>query len=76
MTQSNPLTWEAFVFLAGEAGLDPQDPHMEELYPYIQNVPERLDGTPCNRHQRSGARHGFHAVAGGRLRWMGWNFAT
>ena len=38
MTQENPLTWEAFIFLAGEAGLDPQDPHMEELFPYVQNV--------------------------------------
>ena len=38
MTHGNPLTWEAFIFLAGEAGLDPQDPHMEELHPYVRSV--------------------------------------
>jgi Asp-tRNA(Asn)/Glu-tRNA(Gln) amidotransferase C subunit len=33
-----PLTREAFLYLAQEAGLDTASPHMEELYPYVQNV--------------------------------------
>jgi hypothetical protein len=32
------LTREAFLYLAQEAGLDPASSHMEELYPYVQNV--------------------------------------
>jgi hypothetical protein len=33
-----PLTREVFLYLAQEAGLDTDSPHMEELYPYVQNV--------------------------------------
>ena len=38
MASHFPLTWEGFLFLAQEAGLDPNSPHMEELYPYVQAV--------------------------------------
>jgi hypothetical protein len=33
-----PLTREAFLYLAEEAGLDTSSPHMDELYPYVQSV--------------------------------------
>ena len=32
------LSKETFLYLAQQAGLDPADPHMEELYPYVGNV--------------------------------------
>jgi Asp-tRNA(Asn)/Glu-tRNA(Gln) amidotransferase C subunit len=35
---AKPLTREAFLYLAEEAGLDTSSPHMEELYPYVQSV--------------------------------------
>ena len=38
MTEDNPLTREAFLYLAKEAGLDTSSPHMDELYPYVQAV--------------------------------------
>jgi Asp-tRNA(Asn)/Glu-tRNA(Gln) amidotransferase C subunit len=33
-----PLSREAFIYLAEEAGLDVSSPHIEELYPYVQSV--------------------------------------
>ena len=38
MEDRNVLTREAFLYLAKEAGLDTASPHMDELYPYVQNV--------------------------------------
>ena len=38
MTPDNPLDRESFDFLARAAGLNPDDPHMEELFPYVQNA--------------------------------------
>ncbi len=38
MPTENPLTREAFIYLANQAGLDTSDPHLEELYPYVQSV--------------------------------------
>ena len=38
MTPENPLDRESFNFLARAAGLDPGDPHMEELFPYVQTA--------------------------------------
>ena len=38
MSTEVQLTWEGFLFLAQEAGLDPNSPHMEELFPYVRNV--------------------------------------
>ena len=35
---SGGLSKEAFLNLARQAGLAPDDPHMEELYPYVVNV--------------------------------------
>ena len=32
------LSKEAFLYLAQQAGLDLNDRHMEELYPYVVNV--------------------------------------
>ncbi len=38
MPTEKPLTHEAFIYLANQAGLDTSDPHLEELYPYVQSV--------------------------------------
>ncbi len=38
MTTPTELSKEAFLYLAQQAGLDPSDRHMEELYPYVVNV--------------------------------------
>ncbi len=38
MSPENPLTRDAFIYLARQAGLDTSDPHLEELYPYVQSV--------------------------------------
>ncbi len=38
MPPESQLTWEAFLYLAKEAGLDPNSPHMKELYPYVQTA--------------------------------------
>ncbi len=38
MKEKLGLSREAFLTLAERAGLDPGDPHMEELYRYLQNV--------------------------------------
>lgn len=38
MVAESPLTLEAFLCLAKEAGLDVNSPHMDELYPYVQQI--------------------------------------
>ncbi len=38
MTNDNPLTREAFLYLAKEAGLNSAGPHMDELLGYVRNV--------------------------------------
>ena len=38
MAAAGPLTWEAFLYLAQQAGLDVNSPHMQELYAYAQNT--------------------------------------
>jgi Asp-tRNA(Asn)/Glu-tRNA(Gln) amidotransferase C subunit len=38
MPEGSPLTQEAFLHLAKEAGLDVNSPHMDELYPYVREV--------------------------------------
>ncbi len=38
MAIQRELSKEAFLYLAQRAGLDPADPHLEELYPYVVNV--------------------------------------
>jgi len=38
MPEESPLSREAFMHLAKEAGLDVASPHMEELYPYVREV--------------------------------------
>ena len=43
MPTKNPLTREAFIYLAGQAGLDTSDPHLEELFPYVQSVLASLE---------------------------------
>ncbi len=40
MTADNPLTRESFNYLARAAGLNPDDPHLEDLFPYVQNALE------------------------------------
>ena len=47
MALENPLSRETFNFLAKAAGLNPEDPHMDELCPYVQSAlagNERLSG--------------------------------
>ena len=38
MAADNPMTYDAFLSLAREAGLDSGDAHMEELYSYVKAV--------------------------------------
>ncbi len=38
MAEPDQLSWETFLYLAGEAGLNTEDPHMEELFPYVDNA--------------------------------------
>ena len=38
MAQEPELSRDAFLYLAGEAGLDVNSGHMDELYPYVQAV--------------------------------------
>ena len=38
MADGPTLSREAFLYLASEAGLDVDDPHMDELYPYVENA--------------------------------------
>lgn len=38
MAEPNQLTWETFLYMAREAGLNTEDPHMEELFPYVENA--------------------------------------
>ncbi len=42
MPQRTPLTKEAFLYLAQQAGLDVGDEHLDELFPYVQNALEGL----------------------------------
>ena len=38
MATPGELSKKVFLYLAQQAGLDPADQHMEELYPYVVNV--------------------------------------
>ena len=38
MPEDNTLTRAAFDYLAQQAGLDPQDSHMEDLFPSVQSA--------------------------------------
>jgi hypothetical protein len=38
-----PLTYEAFLLLAEQAGLDTGSPHLAELFPYVQGVLASLE---------------------------------
>ena len=38
MPSESPLNRESFNYLARAAGLDTDDPHMDELFPYVQNA--------------------------------------
>ena len=38
MTNEIPISWETFLRMAEASGLDVTDPHMEELYTYLQGV--------------------------------------
>ena len=42
MPERTPLSKEAFLYLAQQAGLEAADEHMEELFPYVQNALEGL----------------------------------
>jgi hypothetical protein len=49
------LSEQSFLFLAREAGLETDDPHMmEKLYPYVQEVLPKLKGaetTPAEKQE-------------------------
>ena len=38
MPSEFPLKRDSFNYLAQAAGLDSDDPHMDELFPYVQNA--------------------------------------
>ena len=38
MSSESPMSRETFDYLARAAGLDTADPHMDELFPYVQNA--------------------------------------
>jgi Asp-tRNA(Asn)/Glu-tRNA(Gln) amidotransferase C subunit len=38
MPSEKPLDRESFNYLAKTAGLDTSDPHMDELFPYVQSA--------------------------------------
>ncbi|MFQ6026547.1 MAG: hypothetical protein ACE5Q6_03410 [Dehalococcoidia bacterium] len=42
MAQESPISREAFLDLAKEAGLDTSSPHMDQLYRYTQNLLGRI----------------------------------
>ena len=51
MTEETALSKDTFLCIAEASGLNPRDPHMDELYSYVQNAlpPLRsLDGLDLN----------------------------
>ncbi len=57
MTPQNPLSMEAFLRMAEAAGMDVKDPHIEDLYAYVQGV---LQGVaPLRRLDLSGVEPDF-----------------
>ena len=44
MPSENSLDRPAFDYLASAAGLDTDDPHMDELFPYVQNAMAANEG--------------------------------
>ncbi len=42
MATPTPMSKEAFSRLAADAGLNPETPHMDELFPYVQAVLDSL----------------------------------
>ena len=38
MPGDNPISRNAFLYLAAQAGLDANSPHLDELFPYVQSV--------------------------------------
>jgi hypothetical protein len=44
MTQESGLSRQSFSYLAKAAGLHTEDPHMEKLYAYLQEVLPKLKG--------------------------------
>ncbi len=38
MSSENTLDWDAFLNVAKASGLDVGDPHMQELYAYVQMI--------------------------------------
>ena len=44
MPEKNELTQDCFLSMARAAGLDIEDPHMEELYRYVQDLLPSLKG--------------------------------
>ena len=40
--QSPPLTLDTFRTLAAQAGFDPADAHVEELFPFVKQMMERV----------------------------------
>ncbi len=43
MPSDHPLTWEDFLRMAQQAGLDAASTHLAELFPYVQGGLARLE---------------------------------
>jgi hypothetical protein len=37
------LTHDAFIVLAAQAGFDPADPHLDDLFPDVRSLFQRID---------------------------------
>ena len=38
MSGDSPLSWDTFLRISEASGLDVDDPHMEELYAFLQGI--------------------------------------
>mgnify|MGYP001183058803 CR=1 FL=1 len=38
MSGDSPLSWDTFLSISEASGLDVNDPHMEELYAFLQGI--------------------------------------
>ena len=62
MPSENPLDRQAFDYLARAAGLNTDDPHMDELFPYVQNAVGANEGTEEDRYNGIRTRFGLRPV--------------
>ena len=60
------LTYDAFLVLAAQAGFDPADPHLEELFPDVQALFARIDALEALDPAGEEPALTFHAGGEGR----------